>query len=117
MAKLHYHFRLDKMFANGAMWNHRTLRTLFDPYASEWGNTAIDEKLFILEKILETDDPLYSWIKEYEEFYMKDLNKPHVVVSIPDAIEILYNRGTENIRNEILKLPDDYIYEIKDKEM
>lgn len=115
MSKIHYCYRLDELFANGSMWNHRTLRTLFDPYASEWNNTTIEEKLAILERMLDSGYLLENWIKEYEEFYTIDLKKPHVTISIPDALEILHNRGNDKIKTEILKLSDNYIYEIKDK--
>lgn len=117
MNKMHYCYRLDELFANGRMWNHRTLRTLFDSYAAEWSNTTIDEKLTILEKMLDSGYTLENWIEEYKEFYAKDLNKPHVTLCIPDALEMLYNRGNEKIKAEILKLSDDYTFEITNKDI
>jgi len=112
---MNYHSRLDKLFSNGEMWNHRTLRTIFDPFAAEWSRTTIEEKLKILEKMIDSGYPLVNWIIEFNEFYAIDLNKPHVPLSVPDALEVFYNRGNDKIKTEILMLPDDIILEIKDR--
>ncbi len=112
---MNYHSRLDKLFSKGEMWNHRTLRTIFDPFAAEWSNTTIDKKLEILEKMIDSGYSLIDWIREYNEFYAVDLNKLHVPLSVPDALEIFYNRGNDKIKSEILLLPDDIIIEIKER--
>jgi hypothetical protein len=47
---MHYQEKLDSIFGKGSLWRHRTLRTVFDPFSSEYDNTSIDEKLEILKK-------------------------------------------------------------------
>lgn len=48
---MHYQQKIDKIFANGSLWKHRTLRTLFDPFSSEYNLTTMDKKLEILQTI------------------------------------------------------------------
>jgi len=105
MYKKHYHDKLDELFAKGSLWKHRTLRTLFDPYSSEWNETSMEKKIAILDKILATDYPLSGWIDDYKKFYTKELtNKSHVVKSIPDALKRLSKNGSEKVKSEIQKL-------------
>ena len=75
---MHYQQKLDKIFANGSLWKHRTLRTLFDPFSSEWENTSIDKKLEILKTIKENNIDIDQLLLEYKEFYTEE-NKIHVV--------------------------------------
>ena len=46
---MNYQQQLDKIFGKGSLWKHRTLRTVFDPFSSEYDNTTIDKKLEILK--------------------------------------------------------------------
>jgi hypothetical protein len=64
-----YEARMDKIFANGRLWNHRTLRTVFDPPSSEWGNTTMQQKVAILKKIVENGENLYGLIDDYKDRY------------------------------------------------
>ena len=48
----HYQEIVDEIF--GSYYQHRTLRTLFDPYSHEWNDTTIEKKLIILKKILDS---------------------------------------------------------------
>ena len=75
---MHLHERMDKIFNNGSMWPHRSLRTVFDPYSSEWNETKMDKKIAILKKIVESGENLEFVIEEYKEYYTVDCKKPHV---------------------------------------
>lgn len=75
---MHLHERLDKIFNNGNLWKHRTLRTVFDPYSAEWNETNIETKINILRKIIADGENLEFVIAEYKHFYKKELNKSHV---------------------------------------
>lgn len=83
---MNYSYRVDKIF--NRFYQHRTLRTIFDTDASEWGNTTIEKKVEILEKILSSGYPLDKWIKEYIDFYIT-LKKEYVKDSVSKALEIL----------------------------
>lgn len=67
----------DKIFAKGSLWKHRTLRTLFDPFASEYDRTSMKEKIMILYKILSSEFCFEQIIAEYKAYY-RSLYKPHV---------------------------------------
>jgi len=69
---MHYQEQLDKIFANGNMWQHRTLRTVFDPYSSEYGNTKMSEKIEILKKIKANGIDLQDVITQYKHFYIEE---------------------------------------------
>lgn len=45
---MHLHERMDRIF-KAPMWKHRTLRTIFDPFSSEWKETSMDKKVQILK--------------------------------------------------------------------
>ena len=75
---MHLHERMDKIFNNGSMWSHRTLRTVFDPYSSEWNDTKMDEKISILKKLAASGESLEFVIEEYKDYYTEDTKKPHV---------------------------------------
>jgi hypothetical protein len=66
-----YEARMDMIFANGHLWKHRTLRTVFDPPSSEWGNTTMHQKAAILKKIVENGENLYSLIDDYKDRYLE----------------------------------------------
>lgn len=75
---MHLHERLDKIFNNGSLWRHRTLRTVFDPYSAEWNQTDIETKINILRQMVNNGEDLEFAIEEYKHFYKKELNKPYV---------------------------------------
>ena len=66
-----YEARMDMIFTNGHLWKHRTLRTVFDPPSSEWGNTTMYQKAAILKKIVENGENLYELIFDYKDRYIE----------------------------------------------
>ena len=79
---MHYQQKMDNIFAKGSLWKHRTLRTLFDPFSSEYEQTTMDKKIEIIKTILENNLNLMTIIKDYKQFYSEE-NKRHVI----DAVE------------------------------
>ena len=64
-----YEARMDNLFENGAIWPHRTLRTLFDPYSEEWKNTDLNEKVQILRSITASEESFLSLIYQFKDRY------------------------------------------------
>lgn len=91
---MHYQEKIDKIFGKGSLWKHRTLRTLFDPYSSEYNDTTLDRKLEILKTIRENKIDLNELINDYKEFYTEE-NKIHVVDVANEGLEILMKNLTE----------------------
>jgi hypothetical protein len=91
---MYYQEKIDKIFGKGSMWQHRNLRTLFDPYSSEYSETTMDRKLEILKTIRENDIDLNELLNGYKEFYTEE-NKIHVVDVADDGLEILLREETE----------------------
>jgi hypothetical protein len=89
--KKHYQEIVDEIF--GFMYKHRTLRTLFDPYSSEWNETTIEKKREILKKLLDSGKISIKEISSgYKDFYTNELsNKVYVVQSFEEGLEILNN--------------------------
>ena len=87
--KKHYQDIVDEVY--GSMYSHRTLRTLFDPNSSEWGETTIVKKLEILKKLLHSNKTtLDEILNGYKHFYQHELaNKKHVLNSLQDGLTIL----------------------------
>ncbi|HAF28398.1 MAG TPA: hypothetical protein DCG75_05055 [Bacteroidales bacterium] len=85
---MHYQEKLDNIFAEGSLWQHRTLRTIFDPFSSEYDETTIDEKIEILKKIKNNKIELSELIDDYKEFYLEE-NKPNVINSVEYGLRIL----------------------------
>jgi hypothetical protein len=86
--KMHYQEKIDKIFGKGNLWKHRTLRTLFDPYSSEYNDTTLDRKLEILKTIKDNKIDLKELLDEYKEFYTEE-NKIHVVDVANEGLERL----------------------------
>lgn len=96
MEKLHYHYRADQLFGKNGAWNHRTLRTFFDPLSSEWRETTRERKLEVLEKLLASDYPLTNWLADYEHYYRHEsVGRAYVVQEIDSALNYyaLYATG------------------------
>lgn len=91
---MHYQQKIDKIFGKGSLWKHRTLRTLFDPYSSEYNQTTMDKKLEILKKIKDNGIDLNELLKEYKEFYTEE-NKIHVVEVADEGLSKLLKKETE----------------------
>ncbi len=91
---MHYQEKIDKIFANGNLWKHRTLRTLFDPYSSEYNETTMEKKVEILQTIIDNKINLNELIQDYKEFYTEE-NKVHVVDVADEGLEILTKNLTK----------------------
>lgn len=85
---MHYQQKIDKIFGNGSLWKHRTLRTLFDPNSSEYNQTTMEKKLEILKTIRDNGIDLTELLVDYKEFYTEE-NKIHVVDVADEGLEIL----------------------------
>ena len=85
---MHYQEKIDKIFAKGDLWKHRTLRTLFDSNSSEYNHTTMERKLEILKTIRENNIDLKELISDYKEFYTEE-NKIHVVDVADEGLNIL----------------------------
>lgn len=83
-----YQEEIDKIFEKGSLWKHRTLRTLSDPYSSEYNQTTMEKKLKILNTINENKIDLNELIYDYKEFYTAE-NKIHVVDVADEGLVIL----------------------------
>jgi len=91
---MNYQQKLDKIFAKGSLWKHRTLRTLFDPFSSEYNQTTMEKKLEILTVIRENGMDLTELLDDYKEFYTEE-NKIHVVDVADEGLERLLNEETK----------------------
>ncbi len=85
---MHYQQKIDKIFGNGSLWKHRTLRTLFDPNSSEYSQTTMEKKLEILQTIKDNNIDLSELLNDYKEFYTEE-NKIHVVDVADEGLEKL----------------------------
>lgn len=85
---MHYQQKIDKIFGNGSLWKHRTLRTLFDPNSSEYNQTTMEKKLEILQTIKDNNIDLSELLNDYKEFYTEE-NKIHVVDVADEGLEKL----------------------------
>lgn len=85
---MHYQEKIDKIFGKGSLWEHRTLRTLFDPNSSEYTQTTMEGKLEILKTIRENEIDLNELLNDFKEFYTEE-NKIHVVEVADKGLEIL----------------------------
>lgn len=85
---MHYQQKIDKIFGKGSLWKHRTLRTLFDPFSSEYNQTTMDKKLEILKTIKENGIELNELLNDYKKFYTEE-NKIHVVDVADEGLERL----------------------------
>ncbi len=92
--KKHYQEIVDEVFGT-SFYQHRTLRTCFDPQSSEWSETTIEKKVEILKKILTSEKiTLDKLIFGYKYYYTHELtNKSYVVNSLEDALIILLNKS------------------------
>lgn len=80
-----YEARLDKVFGRGSMWKHRTFRTIFDPFSSEWNMTDYNKKIEILEKVIESGENLEDLISDYKERY-DEQNRKDISLSVESAL-------------------------------
>jgi hypothetical protein len=79
-----YEARLDKVFGKGSMWKHRTFRTIFDPFSSEWNMTDYNKKIEILEKVIKSGENLEDLISDYKERY-DEQNRKDISLSVESA--------------------------------
>ena len=78
----YYEKRMDKIFANESIWQHRTLRTIFDPFSHEWTQTTAEEKIAIIKTIEVNGESLVRLIHDYKERYEEKQR-----LDISDAVE------------------------------
>jgi hypothetical protein len=90
MATSIYQERMDRIFSDGgSTWEHRTLRTIFDPLSDEWNDTSFDEKKDILSKIILSGEKLEILIHQYQSYY-SDQGRKDIVRELPIGLaEIL----------------------------
>ena len=79
----YYEARLDRIFGKGSLWKHRTFRTIFDPFSSEWDKTTFDQKIEILGTIIDRGERLEVLIADYKERYNEQNRK-----DISNVVEI-----------------------------
>jgi hypothetical protein len=85
---MHYQEKIDRIFGKGSLWEHRTLRTLFDPNSSEYTQTTMERKLEILKTIRDNEIDLNELLNDFKEFYTEE-NKIHVVEVADKGLERL----------------------------
>ena len=83
-----YEARLDKIFGNGTLWQHRTLRTILDPYSEEWKHTELEEKIEILKKIVNSGENLEKLVSNFKDRY-EDQNRKDISASAEAALAIV----------------------------
>jgi len=83
-----YEARLDKIFNNGALWKHRTFRTILDPFSSEWNQTDFDKKMEILEKVIASGEKLSVLIRDYKSRY-DEQNRRDISINVENALIML----------------------------
>lgn len=84
----YYEARLDRIFAKGYLWEHRTLRTVLDPFSSEWNETTFDKKIGILEKIVHSGENLKFLIDDYKRRYLEQ-NRRDIAIAVETALILL----------------------------
>lgn len=94
--KKHYQEHVDDVF--GLFYQHRTLRTLFDPGSAEWHDTTLDNKLEILTRLLtEGRLKLPELIQGYKHFYAQELTgKAYVLHSLEDGLAMLLQHALKS---------------------
>ena len=80
-----YEARLDKIFAHGGFWEHRTFRTILDPFSHEWSETDFDKKLEILEKVISAGEDFSGLIMDYKLRY-DEQNRRDISRSVEQAL-------------------------------
>lgn len=80
-----YESRVDKIFGNGSIYKHRTLRTVFDPFSKEWDDTSIKEKINILDTIIKSGEHLELLVTEYKFRYIQQ-NRRDIAKSLETAL-------------------------------
>lgn len=83
-----YEARLDKIFTNGALWKHRTFRTILDPLSSEWNETDFDKKLEILERVVASGEKLSVLIRDYKRRY-NEQDRRDITLAVENALIML----------------------------
>ncbi len=82
---LHYEARMGAIYNKGRIWKHRTMRTVLDPYSSEWGKTTYSDKLAILERVVAANESLEELVYDYKERY-REQNRIDIANSVEDAL-------------------------------
>lgn len=81
----HFSERADKIFGK-ADWEHRTLRTIFDPPSNEWKKTDLDQKVEILRRIIASGESLALIVAEYKKWYGNEKGAAQLEGTVEDAL-------------------------------
>lgn len=94
--RIDYEARMDNIFTQGDLWNHRTLRAVFDPGSSEWDATIMKRKIEILKKIVESGEKLDRLIIDYKQRYIEQ-DRQDIARRVHEAVILLlgYNLKEE----------------------
>lgn len=85
-----YEARMDKIFTQGGLWKHRTMRTVFDPPSQEYSHTSIEQKIDILKKVINSGERLGRLISDYKKRYLEQ-NRRDIAIEVEKALIILLN--------------------------
>jgi hypothetical protein len=85
---MEYEGQLDKIFANGRLWKHRTFRTVLDPLSHEYSQTTMDQKINFLKTLINSNVDLSSFIMDYKIRYL-ELNRRDIAVEAERAFIII----------------------------
>lgn len=80
----YYEARMDRIFKS-SLFSHRTLRTLFDMWSTEWNMTNYNQKFAMLTRILESGECLEILIPEYQQRY-REQNRHDIANCVEDAV-------------------------------
>jgi hypothetical protein len=93
-----YEARLDRIFAKGHLWQHRTFRTVLDPFSSEWNETTFDKKIEILEKVVQSGINLKFIIKDYKRCYIEQ-NRRDISIAVETALITLLQHKLKKVND------------------
>jgi hypothetical protein len=85
---MEYEEQLDKIFANGRLWKHRTFRTVLDPLSHEYSQTTMDQKINFLKTLINSNVDLSSFIMDYKIRY-SELDRRDIAVETEKALLII----------------------------
>ena len=92
---INYEAILDKIFAEGDLWQHRTFRTVLDPFSNEYGETTFEKKIEILEKVVKSGEDLNFLINDYKKCYIEQ-NRMDIAARVEMALILLLQHKLKN---------------------
>jgi len=85
---MEYEEQLDKIFANGRLWKHRTFRTVLDPLSHEYSQTTMDQKINFLKTLINSNIKLRRFIEDYKFRYI-EIDRRDIAVETEKALIII----------------------------